>query len=442
MERKPTQSQENIIFPMLLFFGIFAVMLIAFAPRSTKIEPKPTEVASQPTDEQVVAQPTPRDHLELMASGLETVLASDVKAGSRLYGSVCSACHGMNLQGISGLGKTLINSDFVNRLNDDELVAFLIVGRPTSDPLNTTGVAMPAKGGNPALTDADLHDIVDYIRSLNGATVENDLADETPFVYVEREFVPIDLGAISVPSNNTSATETPESTESAVEQTATPEAVVEETATPEPTTVVEAPVVADTQAVQDYGWYCSSCHGANGEGSPTMMNSALVGMPIDKTALLTEFTTPPSFGQVVIHSYRAGIPELDDARLNALFDYVAVLAGTAESSAPAEATPEVEETPVVESASANTQPVDVAKAQADYGWYCATCHGTNGEGSPTMMNSALVGMTIDTDALFTLLTTQPAFGEVVVHTYRGGYPEMTDDQIHNLIGYVIQLAGQ
>lgn len=433
MERKSTQSQENVIFPMILFFGIFAVMLIAFAPRSTKIEPKPTQVAAQPTDEQIVAQPTPRDHLELMASGLETVLASNVKTGSRLFSSVCTACHGMNLQGIPGLGKTLINSEFVNSLNDDELVAFITVGRPTSDPLNTTGVAMPAKGGNPSLTEADLHAIVDYIRSFNGATVENDLADETPFVYVEREFVPIDLGAISVPSNNTSATETSEST-------ATPEAVVETTATPEPTTVVEAPVVADAQALQDYGWYCSSCHGVNGEGSPTVMNSALVGMPIDKAMLLTEFTTPPSFGQVVIHSYRAGIPELDDARLNALFDYVAVLSGTAETSAPAEVTPEVESTPVVETSSANTQPVDVAKAQADYGWYCATCHGTNGEGSPTMMNSALVGMTIDPDALFTLLTTQPAFGEVVVHTYRGGYPEMTDDQLHNLISYVIELT--
>ena len=34
------------------------------------------------------------------------------------------------------------------------------------DPANTTGVAMPPKGGNPALKEADLADIVAYLRTL------------------------------------------------------------------------------------------------------------------------------------------------------------------------------------------------------------------------------------------------------------------------------------
>jgi disulfide bond formation protein DsbB len=57
-------------------------------------------------------------------------------------------------------------SDFVATRTDAELVAFIKSGRSVDDPLNTTGVAMPPKGGNPALTDADLADIVAYIRSL------------------------------------------------------------------------------------------------------------------------------------------------------------------------------------------------------------------------------------------------------------------------------------
>ncbi|MDX2076565.1 MAG: c-type cytochrome [bacterium] len=431
MNSKPTMKQENVIFPALLFFGIFAVMLVAFAPRSTRIEPRPTQVVVAQATEEILAQPTPRDHLELMASGLETVLASDVKAGGRLYGSVCTACHGMNLQGISGLGKSLINSNFVNSLNDDELVAFLAIGRTTQDPLNTTGVAMPARGGNPSLTDENLHQIVDYIRSFNGATVENDLADETPFVYVEREFVPIDLGSISVPSTNTEATET-------VDVTQTPEVTATSEAVQNP--VVEAtPVEISSQAAQDYGWYCSTCHGVNGEGSPTVMNSALVGMPIDKDALFTLLTTLPAFGEVTVHTYRGGYPELNDDQLKSLIDYVAVLSGTADTTQSPEITPTVEATPEVQ---ANTQPIDVAQGQADYGWYCSTCHGANGEGSPTVMNSALVGMPIDQEALFTLFTTIPAFGEVTVHTYRGGYPELNDDQLRNLLGYVAGLVGQ
>lgn len=40
------------------------------------------------------------------------------------------------------------------------------VGRSLGDPLNTTGVTMPAKGNNPALTDEDLSNIVAYLRTL------------------------------------------------------------------------------------------------------------------------------------------------------------------------------------------------------------------------------------------------------------------------------------
>lgn len=47
------------------------------------------------------------------------------------------------------------------------MVAFLKVGRDPSDPLNTTGVAMPPKGGNPALSDQDLLDIVAFVRTIH-----------------------------------------------------------------------------------------------------------------------------------------------------------------------------------------------------------------------------------------------------------------------------------
>ena len=75
-------------------------------------------------------------------------------------------CHGPDARGIQGLGKNLRSSEFVKGLSDDELVEFIKKGRDTSDPANTTGVAMPPKGGNPSLTDQDLYDIVAYIRSI------------------------------------------------------------------------------------------------------------------------------------------------------------------------------------------------------------------------------------------------------------------------------------
>ncbi len=93
--------------------------------------------------------------------------AGDAVNGQTLYQGTCIACHGPDATGVEGLGKSLIGTDFVAGLTDSELVEFLKIGRPTSDPLNTTGVGMAPRGGNPALTDGDLLDIVAFIRSLN-----------------------------------------------------------------------------------------------------------------------------------------------------------------------------------------------------------------------------------------------------------------------------------
>jgi disulfide bond formation protein DsbB len=60
----------------------------------------------------------------------------------------------------------LTTSEYAIGLPDAELILFLTKGRPASDSLNTTGVDMPPRGGNPALTDQDLADIVAYVRTL------------------------------------------------------------------------------------------------------------------------------------------------------------------------------------------------------------------------------------------------------------------------------------
>ncbi|MCB0074956.1 MAG: cytochrome c, partial [Caldilineaceae bacterium] len=79
----------------------------------------------------------------------------------------CSACHGADAKGVPNLGKDLVDSEFVAKMSDDELVAFVKQGRSTDDPANTTGVAMPPKGGNPALQEAQIRGIVAYLRSLH-----------------------------------------------------------------------------------------------------------------------------------------------------------------------------------------------------------------------------------------------------------------------------------
>ena len=87
-------------------------------------------------------------------------------AGQELFTGTCAACHGPTGEGLPNLGKNMTTSQFIASKTDDELVAFIKVGRDPSDPLNTTGVAMPSKGGNPALSDEDFYNIVAYIRTI------------------------------------------------------------------------------------------------------------------------------------------------------------------------------------------------------------------------------------------------------------------------------------
>ena len=94
-------------------------------------------------------------------------LKGDAAAGQEKFATTCVACHGPEGEGVTGLGKDMTTSEFIAGKTDEELVEFIKVGRDPSDPLNTTGVAMPPKGGNPALTDEDLYNIVAHIRELH-----------------------------------------------------------------------------------------------------------------------------------------------------------------------------------------------------------------------------------------------------------------------------------
>lgn len=67
---------------------------------------------------------------------------------------------------MEGLGKPLKASDFIASKSDAELLTFVKSGRPVWDAENTTGIDMPPKGGNPALTDDQIADIITFIRTL------------------------------------------------------------------------------------------------------------------------------------------------------------------------------------------------------------------------------------------------------------------------------------
>jgi mono/diheme cytochrome c family protein len=89
-----------------------------------------------------------------------------VARGQRLYAAACIACHGANGQGVPNIGKNLVKGRFVEKTTDADLVKMIAAGRDVSDPLNTTKLPMPARGGRTDYTDSHLSDVVAYIRSL------------------------------------------------------------------------------------------------------------------------------------------------------------------------------------------------------------------------------------------------------------------------------------
>lgn len=120
----------------------------------------------------VAAAPEPEPEV-VVAADIDPELAEYIASGTKLYAQSCASCHGKNGKGVAGLGKDLVNSEFCKSLDDDSLLEFVKKGRDPSDPANTSGVGMPAKGGNPALSDDDILDIIAYLRSLQDAASAN-----------------------------------------------------------------------------------------------------------------------------------------------------------------------------------------------------------------------------------------------------------------------------
>ncbi len=112
-------------------------------------------------------QPQPAPQSEAPATAKPAALKGDPGKGKTLFVQSCSACHGQDARGLKGLGKDLVASEFVKQKTDQELLDYVKMGRPVNDPLNTTGIPMPPKGGNPALSDQNIMDIIAYLRTIH-----------------------------------------------------------------------------------------------------------------------------------------------------------------------------------------------------------------------------------------------------------------------------------
>ena len=98
----------------------------------------------------------------LLASSVvsTSAFAGDVANGQEKYEETCIACHGPDGKGTLPGVPNFASKKGPLAQSDDVLFSSIKNGleRPGAD------LAMPEMGGNPDLTDADMHDIIAYMR--------------------------------------------------------------------------------------------------------------------------------------------------------------------------------------------------------------------------------------------------------------------------------------
>jgi heme/copper-type cytochrome/quinol oxidase subunit 3 len=98
------------------------------------------------------------------AAGPVATHVGDAAQGKRISLGTCAACHAPDGSGVKGQGQNLRDSVFLKDKTDEKALAFVKTGRQPFDPESKLHLAMPARGGNPALSDASLLDAIAYVR--------------------------------------------------------------------------------------------------------------------------------------------------------------------------------------------------------------------------------------------------------------------------------------
>lgn len=94
-----------------------------------------------------------------MEESTEMAAAEEEHVGKTAYGSICVACHGSGIPGIPQLGDASAWAPRIAQGND------ILYEHAINGYTGSSGMPMPAKGGNPNLSDDDVKAAVDYIVS-------------------------------------------------------------------------------------------------------------------------------------------------------------------------------------------------------------------------------------------------------------------------------------
>jgi len=144
----PTDAVEGL--PPVVF--VLVIVLAAATPFAAGAFAA-RQASAQPASSIAQLDPAPG------AGGASALLAA--ADGATQFERSCSGCHR-----VMGATVAYIRPEYVRARSEGELVALVKSGRDARSPDNFSGQAMPAYGGQPSLTDAQITAIVRHVRQL------------------------------------------------------------------------------------------------------------------------------------------------------------------------------------------------------------------------------------------------------------------------------------
>ncbi|MEZ5535494.1 MAG: c-type cytochrome [Thiolinea sp.] len=391
------------------------------------------QTAAAPADNNTVEKNL--EPVEKLAVVDKSAPPAPARSGEEVYQAACMACHAAGVLEAPKLEPGAWDGRVEKGM--DGLLHSAING------LN----AMPARGGNPAVTDEELSNAISYMLSTAGYQLA--AGDSAP----AQQAAPADSGS-------TEATETAQAEAAAVTQTAmTGGEAPAKPAAPEPPAAPQPP--ASQQAMQSdsqkyikegglgkqvYQNVCFTCHDVGIAQAPVIGDTA--AWQQRATAGIDALYNSSLNGKGVMPA-KGGNASLSKEQVMAAVDYILETAGVSAAEATTPAAPAQDSAkaaaPAEETAAPAEQPAEVAVAPAAaqssidgekiYRSLCFSCHDGGIAGAPMLGDKAAWEPRIaaGTESLY-----NNSLNGKGVMPAKGGNPALSDDEIKAAVDWMVQ----
>ncbi len=110
------------------------------------------------------------NHRQVPTAANGAAAAGDPTEGKSIFATSCAVCHGATGDGLSQLAPSFRTSEFVKNADEHAIRQLILQGRDVSDPANRSGKAMPARGGNPFLTDQQASHLAAFVKTISASS--------------------------------------------------------------------------------------------------------------------------------------------------------------------------------------------------------------------------------------------------------------------------------